>query len=512
MKHIPLILSLCVATPLLGADAPAGKVSYYKEILPIFRQHCQGCHQPAKPLGGYVMTSYADLLKKGDSEKNGIVPNKPQESFLVQLLGEVKGRARMPKNQPPLPDAQIKLIEKWIAEGAVDDTPASAKAPPVDPDNPPIYKSLPVVNAVAYSPKGEYLAISGYHEILLWAGDGSKRIARLVGLSERIQSLAFSPDGTLLAASGGDPGRSGEIQIWNVEKRSLKISIPVSFDVVAGISWSPDGTLVACGCADNTVRAFEVKTGKQVLFQGAHSDWVTDTVFSQDGKHLVSVSRDRSVKLTEVATNRFIDNVTSITPGALKGGLNTVTLRPPPKLLTQNEKHALLAATVLAPRVNLLTVWENSRPPAPRRAKVPRDTPGVAPNVYDEILTAGADGTPRLYKMHREEKRVIGDDANRIREYEKMTGRIYSLAFSPKGDLFAAGSSLDGKGEVCIYETDKSPKKVILKDLTTPIYDVAFHPRGNKVASGGFDGMIRIHDAYTGELIKEFIPVPLQRK
>ena len=81
------------------------------------------------------------------------------------------------------------------------------------------------------------------------------------------------------------------------------------------MSWSPDGTRIACGCADNTIRAFDAATGEQILFQGAHADWVLGTVFSQDGQHLVSISRDRSVKLTEVPTQRFVDNVTSITPG-----------------------------------------------------------------------------------------------------------------------------------------------------------------------------------------------------
>ena len=65
-----------------------------------------------------------------------------------------------------------------------------------------------------------------------------------------------------------------------------------------------------------------------MLFQGAHSDWVLDTVFSSDGSHLVSVSRDMSMKLTEVATQRFVDNITSITPGALKGGLMAVDRHP----------------------------------------------------------------------------------------------------------------------------------------------------------------------------------------
>src|SRR4051812_2944393 len=60
--------------------APA-KVSYYKDVRPIFAQHCNGCHQPAKPQGGYVMTAHADLLKPGEREKPGVVPGKPAASY-----------------------------------------------------------------------------------------------------------------------------------------------------------------------------------------------------------------------------------------------------------------------------------------------------------------------------------------------------------------------------------------------------------------------------------------------
>src|SRR5207248_8872514 len=100
------------------------------------------------------------------------------------------------------------------------------------------------------------------------------------------------------------------------------------FDTVYGVSWSKDGAKLAFGCADNTLRAIEVATGKQILYQGAHSDWVLATVFSKEDTHVVSVSRDRSMKLTEVATQRFVDNISSITPGALKGGLLTVDRHP----------------------------------------------------------------------------------------------------------------------------------------------------------------------------------------
>ena len=53
---------------------------------------------------------------------------------------------------------------------------------------------------------------------------------------------------------------------------------------------------------------------------GSHNDWALDTVFSVDGSHLISVGRDMAAKLTEVATQRFVDNITSITPGRSRGG------------------------------------------------------------------------------------------------------------------------------------------------------------------------------------------------
>ena len=43
----------------------------------------------------------------------------------------------------------------------------------------------------------------------------------------------------------------GEVQIWDVEKRTLALSVPVGFDTVYGVAWSPDGKVVSFGCPDN---------------------------------------------------------------------------------------------------------------------------------------------------------------------------------------------------------------------------------------------------------------------
>lgn len=467
MKLCPRLTALLAIAAAFAASAarmqaadpppadPSAPISFYRDIRPILQANCQGCHQPAKAQGQLVLTSHAALLKAGESGEAAIVPGKPEASNLLAQITPKDGKADMPKDKDPLPADQIDKVRRWIAAGAVDDTPASVGTL-IDAAHPPVYAAPPVVTSLDYSPDDGLLAVSGYHEVLLYKGDGSQLVGRLVGEAERIESAAFSPDGKSLAVAGGSPGRMGELQVWDVAERKLRYSFPVTYDTLYGASWSPDGSKIAFGCADNTVRAIDAASGKQVLFQGAHSDWVLDTVFSQDGAYVISVSRDRSMKLIEVATQRFIDNITSITPGALKGGLAAVDRNP------QN----------------------------------------------NELLIGGADGVPKIYQMFRTKARVIGDDFNLIKAYDAVPGRIYDVQYSPDGSRFVVGSSLDGTGEVRIYEVASG--KVLQKiEKQGPIYSVTYTADGKRIASGGFDGLVRIHDAEDGHLIKEFIAAPI---
>lgn len=437
-------------------------VSYYHDIRPIFQQHCQGCHQPAKASGDYIMISHDALLAEGESGEVGVVPGDPESSQLyVQIAPDGDDPPEMPRDREALSAEQIELVRLWIAEGATDDSPPSTD-PVIDTDHPPVYQQPPVITSLAYSPDGTLLAVSAYHEVILFAtdsftADGGERVARLVGISERIESMAFSADGALLAVTGGSPGRFGEVQIWDVASHELTMSLPVTHDTLYGVAWSPNGKLISFGCADNSVRAIDAETGEQRLYQGAHSDWVLDTDFSVDSSHLVSVSRDRSMKLTEVATERFIDNITSITPGALKGGLITVERRP--------EK--------------------------------------------DELLIGGADGVPKLYQMHRTKKRVIGDDFNKIRAYEGLPGRLYAVAFNGDGSRFVAASSFEGTGAARVFQTEDAKVVSRFAEDRGPIYAAAFRADGTQVAVGGLGGTVSVHNAETGELLSEFMPVPL---
>ena len=477
--------------PKMEKEDPNAPVSYFKKIRPILQAQCQGCHQPAKAKGSYVMTDFAKFVAGGEDcakdKKQAIVAKEPDKSYLVEQITPDNGEAEMPPKKAPLPEADIKLIRRWISEGAVDDTPPNARQR-FDAEHPPIYQRPPVITSLAYSPDGSLLAVAGFHEILLWKADGSELVARLIGLSERIQSVRFSPDGKRLAAAGGRPAQMGEVQIWDVEKRKLALSVPVGYDTVYGVNWSPDGKMVSFGCPDNTLRAIDAETGKQVLQGTSHSDWVLDTTFTHKGDQLVSVGRDMSAKLTEVASQRFIDNISSITPGALRGGLQTVSRHPE----------------------------------------------------RDEFLVGGADGIPQAYRIVRKVQRRIGDNALLIRKWPAMEGRIYAMRFAPDGKSFVAGSSLDGTGEVNFYNYDfntEMPADILAIEnkagrteqekkeeeahftsnvkllasvpINAGIFALAYEPDGKAVAAAGEDGKVRMINAKDAKIIKEFVPVPI---
>src|SRR5690606_2297034 len=123
------------------AEAASGpKISYFKDIRPLLQAQCQGCHQPSKAEGGYVMTTREGLLKGGESEQAAIVAGKPDESYLIEQITPAEGKAAMPAGKPPLNDNDIKKIAQWITEGAADDTPASV-GNVVDAEHPPQYES-----------------------------------------------------------------------------------------------------------------------------------------------------------------------------------------------------------------------------------------------------------------------------------------------------------------------------------------------------------------------------------
>jgi WD40 repeat protein len=452
---------LRIASLVLGAGALAAlalqhaaraqaPVSFHREVRPILARRCAGCHQHNREAraGKLSVLTYA-ALKSGGVTGPGFVSGRPEDSPLYKQVSGKK--PPMPKDAPPLAPREVETIRQWILQGARDDTPAPQD--PISSERPPVYKSPPVVTALAYSPDGQLLAVAGYREVLLHRADGSGIAARLVGRSQRLESLAFSPDGRWLAAVGGNSCQFGELQLWNVAERKLERSVEIGFDVLYGVSFSPNGQLVAFGSAEKSVYVYRVPGGEQVLKFDNHSDWVFGTTFTRDSKILVTTSRDRAIKSVEIATGNFMDDVNY---QVYNGGYLALARNPQ----------------------------------------------------SDDVAVAGEEGLIRYYSIHKKQARTMNrEDYNLLRTFpRRVAGPVYALAFSPDGTALAEAGQTP---EVRIFSIEDGKERAGFRVPSGSVHALAWHPDGKQVAVSGFDGSVRLYDASSGNLIKSFAAVPL---
>jgi WD40 repeat protein len=282
-------------------------VSFSRQIVPVLVDQCLECHRAQKAKGGYRLDSFEQLLRSGDSDEVPLVPGKPEQSELFELIVTHEEDDRMPKKADALPEKETALIRQWIAEGAkFDGKDAKAVLASLLPGKeiraPDKYPRPIPVTAMTLNGDGKVLLTSGFHEVLAWDPETGKPRARLVGMPERILGLSFVKGGPWLAVAGGTPGRSGEVWLVNFVKPSERKRLVHLRDCALCAVTTSDGSVLVTGGADNHVRAFALPEGRPLWDLEAHADWVFSLAVSSDGKHLASASRDRTAKVFDVKT------------------------------------------------------------------------------------------------------------------------------------------------------------------------------------------------------------------
>ena len=157
-----------------GVSYSRAGVSYQKQVQPILQRTCQGCHNPKDPAGDLSLTSYTSF-EKGGTTGPLFVSGSPDHSIIFDFI--VGDPPEMPINADPLTEDEVSLIRQWILEGAIDDTIVKSIQALMEVPN---YQKPPVISALAFSPDGQQLAISGYGEVLVHQADGTGLIARLI--------------------------------------------------------------------------------------------------------------------------------------------------------------------------------------------------------------------------------------------------------------------------------------------------------------------------------------------
>lgn len=251
------------------------------------------------------------MAKAGDSELPSLVPGKSGDSGLYNLLVESDANDRMPQKAEALPATEIALVRRWIDEGATLDggkpeTPLVefARATLLRPA-PGKYAHPAPVTALAFSPDGTQLAVSGYYEVTLWDVATGALARRIGGLPERITSIAWSGKANLLAVAGGSPAQWGTVAMVDPGSDfAVRLLCDLS-ETALSVAFSPDGSRLAAGCGDRTIRFFDANSGKQTRVLRQHADWVQTVAFNFDGSSVISASRDRTVRLFNAATGEL---------------------------------------------------------------------------------------------------------------------------------------------------------------------------------------------------------------
>ncbi len=304
----------------------------------------------------------------------------------------------------------------------------------------------PAVTSMAFSPDGKLLAVGTFGQVTLFDAATWEPKEQFREIADEARSLTFSPDSKTLVIGGGLPGRSGLVTLWDMESyKSSKLPVRAA-DTIEAIAYRKDGKeLLACA-NDNKVSLFENLPATRSAILDEHNGRVLAASFSpKDGYIYITGGMDKLVKVWNAKTQKTIVNFDQSEAGVT--GLGFIN--------------------------------------------------------NDQFVGSSLDGKIRWWGVSYDAKKDAYSGYH-FRTQDANKGGVNALSVTPDGKRIVTGGEDSG---VSVWE-DNGNRRCDFHDTLGPIYAVAISPDGKKIAAGGRDGKINIWDVEAKKLIQTF-PAPL---
>ena len=329
------------------------------------------------------------------------------------------------------------------------------------------------VSSVAFSPDGNLLAAAGNPEM---AGLWQVATGQLHSLrpEPKARFLAFSADGKKLLVA------SQAMTLMDVETGKELVRFAEAPGWINCLTLSPDGNFVAAGRDDHTVALWDARTGKMLRQLKGHDAYVAAVAFSPDSKTLATGSHDATVRLWDVETGKQIRR--------LEGHgdqVSTLAFARDGKTLATGSWDRTLRLWDLATGRTLRTLDGH-----------PYGVTAVALAPDGKTLASGGlDGTLRLWDL---------GTGKMLRQVVVNPRGVLAVAFSPDGKTVATGGEVSDlrlwnatTGEALrSFDLHTGVQRVERSQI---IYSVAVSPDGKTIVTGSADRTIRLWDLATGK-------------
>jgi WD40 repeat protein len=410
----------------------------------------------------------SDSLTLASASKDGTIrlwemrTNSFQQIALLKHGSEAFRGAFSPDHQIIATSGKDRYVRFWDL---------SARALPREV--PPAIERDGWVVSLAFAPDGKLLATSAGGLVPLWDTTTHIQAASLEASSSAIHDVAFCGDGRKVAAAAHDLN----ICVWDRNRPSDRLTLQGHEGEIFSVSFSKDGNILASGSRDGTVKLWDVSSFEPRGTSWPFKDFINQVVFSPNGKFLAGAcagDRDQ-VKLWDSEGNREISKATLPQPAGIFGA-------------SFSEDSSMLA-------IRGQGSWLLGIPSLEIITNFPASTVTFSPKGNFLVLVR--------------DQQVIRHDPNSGAEIvlgALAQGNGVNSIISPDGNT-AAIAAYDRGLIITLWDTSKPGPPIVLRGLTEPsIRGLAFSPDSHLLASHEFYGRVGLWNAQNGRRIALFHP------